>query len=96
MLENRVSAGTASDVRTFITATLLTYAAGVITFLFYAMLDGSGGGVFLGLIVALLAVLGWRRLQGGKAFPRDPSVRSVITLGVCAAVLTGIVVALTA
>ncbi|GLY66155.1 hypothetical protein [Amycolatopsis taiwanensis] len=95
MLENKVSAGTASDVRTFIAATLLTYAAGVLTFLGYAMVDGSGGGVILGLIIALFAALGWRRMQGGKFFPRDPSTRSVVILALFSAVLTVGVVALT-
>ena len=95
-LENKVSAGTASDVRTFLAATLLTYAGGVLVFLGYAVIDESGGGVILGLIVAFFAVMGWRRAQGGKAFPRDPSTRSVVILALFAALLTVGVVALTA
>jgi membrane associated rhomboid family serine protease len=93
--QNRVSAGTSSDVRTFVVAALLTYASGMLAFVGYAMLGGSGGGIILGLIAAFFAVLCWRSTQDRKIFPRDPSTRSVIILALFAAVLTVIAVALT-
>jgi hypothetical protein len=64
-------------------------------FVGYAMIDGSGGGIILGLIAAVLAVLFWRNTQGQKLFPRNPSVKSVVILAVFAAVVTLVALALT-
>lgn len=86
MVANKVPAGTGSDVRTFVSAALLTYIVGVLV-LNGVILLGAGG-AFLALLVALFTVLGWRKYHGKKIFPRDIPVRSVILLGVVGIVLT--------
>ncbi|MFD2418627.1 hypothetical protein [Amycolatopsis pigmentata] len=92
MVANKVSAGTGSDVRTFVSAALLTYVVGVLTLNGVILLDT--GGAFLGLIVALFTVLGWRKHHGKKIFPRDIPVRSVILLAVVDIALTVLAVVL--
>jgi hypothetical protein len=83
---NTVSAGPASDVRTFAAAALLTYTAGVLVLVGYILLSGVFGGI-LGLIGAVFGVVWWRSLHG-KVFPRDLPLRSVIILAVVGAALT--------
>ncbi|PRX48497.1 hypothetical protein B0I33_104314 [Prauserella shujinwangii] len=88
-LGNGVSAGPASDAKTFVAAALLTFAAGMIVLIGYVMAGGFGG--FLGLIGAVFAVVWWRSLHE-KVFPRDLPAQSVVGLAVAAAVLFGLVV----
>jgi hypothetical protein len=86
VVANKVSAGTGSDVRTFVSAALLTYVVGVLLLNGVILLDT--GGFFLGLFVAFFAVLGWRKYHGKKLFPRNIPVRSVIVLAVLGIALT--------
>ncbi|MEU6643825.1 hypothetical protein ABZ863_14905 [Saccharomonospora sp. NPDC046836] len=83
---NSVSAGTASDVKTFAAAALLTFAAGALTLVGYVMAGGFGG--FLGIIGAVFGVVWWKNLHG-KVFPRDLPGRSLAGLLAAAAVLFG-------
>lgn len=85
---NAVSAGTASDVRTFAAAALLTYAGGVLMLDGYILLSGAFGAI-LGLLGAVFGVLWWRNAHQA-VFPRDLPNRSVIILAVVAALLTGL------
>jgi hypothetical protein len=92
-VDNRVSAGTGSDLRTLVAAALLTYAGGVLMLVGYILL-GNAGGALLGLVGAVFGVLWWRNLHGRKVFPRDPGTGSVITLAGVGAVLTVLAVVL--
>ncbi|NIH79258.1 hypothetical protein [Amycolatopsis viridis] len=84
--DNSVSAGPASDVRTFITAVLLTFAAGELMLLGYALLGVFGG--IIGLVAAIFGVVWWRSIHDKRAFPRDLPVKSVVILAVVTAVIT--------
>ena len=92
MTTNSVSAGTGSDVRTFLAAVLLTYGTGVL------MLDGyiliGAFGAILGLIGGVLCVLWWRHRNGDKVFPRSLPTKSIVMLAVVDAVLTVLAVLL--
>jgi membrane associated rhomboid family serine protease len=85
--ENSVSAGPASDVRTFLAAALLTYAGGALMLVGYVLLSGVFGAI-LGLVGAVFGVVWWRNLHDKKAFPRNLPAKSLIILAVVAAVLT--------
>ncbi|NIH87847.1 hypothetical protein FHX45_004740 [Amycolatopsis granulosa] len=84
--DNSVSAGPASDVRTFIAAVLLTFAAGELMLLGYALLGVFGG--IIGVVAAFFGVLWWRTIHDKRAFPRDLPVKSVVILAVVTAVIT--------
>ncbi|MDQ0379857.1 hypothetical protein [Amycolatopsis thermophila] len=83
---NSVSAGPASDVRTFLAAGLLTFAAGELMLLGYALLGVFGG--IIGLVGAVFGVVWWRSLHDKKAFPRDLPTKSVVILAVVTAAIT--------
>lgn len=88
---NRVSAGAASDTKTFAAAALITFAAGMIVLIGYILAGGFGG--FLGLIGAIFGVVWWKNLHG-KVFPRDLPVSHVLGLAGAAGVLFVIAVAM--
>jgi hypothetical protein len=71
-------AGTASDVKVFISAVLLTFGAGLLLMVGYALLS-SGFGGFLGIIAAVFGIVWWRSIHG-KVFPAEIPTRSVIIL----------------
>ncbi|GAA3812794.1 hypothetical protein GCM10022380_33270 [Amycolatopsis tucumanensis] len=83
---NSVSAGPASDVKTFVTAILLTFAVGELTLLGYALLGVFGG--IIGLVGGIFGVVWWRSVHDKKVFPRDLPVKSVIILAVATALIT--------
>ncbi|HVW44210.1 MAG TPA: hypothetical protein VHC18_22965 [Amycolatopsis sp.] len=85
MTTNSVSAGTGSDVRTFLTAGLLTYGTGVLMLNGYILIGVFGA--ILGLVAGGLCVLWWRN-KHDKVFPRDLPVKSVVILAVVDVVLT--------
>jgi len=84
--ENSVSAGAASDIRTFVAAVLLTFAGGELVLLGYALLGTFGG--IIGLVGAILGVVWWRTIHDKRVFPRDLPVKSVIVLAVATALIT--------
>ena len=88
---NTVSAGTGSDVRTFVAAALLTYGTGVFVLDGYILLGVFGG--ILGLVAAGLCILWWRN-KHTTVFPRDLPARSLVILTVVDAVLTVLAVLL--
>ncbi|HKS44552.1 MAG TPA: hypothetical protein VJT49_05450 [Amycolatopsis sp.] len=92
MADNSVSAGTASDVRTFAAAVLLTYAGGVLMLVGYILLSGVFGAI-LGLVGAIFGVVWWRTVHK-KVFPRDLPVKSLVILGVIGVALTVLAVVL--
>lgn len=83
-----MTAGTASDVKTFVAAVLLTLSAGTLAVLGYRLVGFFGG--FLGLVVAGFAVAWWKNLHD-KVFPRELPRSSLIGLFVVTAVLSGLV-----
>ncbi|MGC7099788.1 hypothetical protein ACPZ19_34360 [Amycolatopsis lurida] len=87
---NSVSAGGASDVKTFFAAALLPFAAGLLV-LVGALLIGVFGGI-LGVVAAIFGAVWWRSLNGKKFFPRDIGKGSMIGLSVTTAVLLLLVV----
>ncbi|WP_199430216.1 hypothetical protein [Qaidamihabitans albus] len=84
---NGVSAGPASDAKTFAAAALLTFAAGMLVLIGYIMAGGFGG--FLGIIGAVFGVVWWKGLHE-KVFPRDLPGASMAGLAVAALVLLGL------
>ncbi|HKN51006.1 MAG TPA: hypothetical protein VJX66_00830 [Amycolatopsis sp.] len=76
------------DVKTFATAVLLTFGAGLLGMVGWAVLD-SGFGGFLGLVGGVFAILWWRHVHG-KVIPADLKTRSVVLLFVVNVVLAGI------
>ena len=91
--ENSVSAGTASDVKTFAAAALLTYSGGALMLVGYILLSGAFGAI-LGLVGAVFGVIWWRSAHDKKVFPRDLSRKSLVILVVAGVVLTSAAVAL--
>jgi hypothetical protein len=75
-----------ADVKTFVTAVLLTFGVGLLGMVGWAVL-GSGFGGFLGLVGGAFGVVWWRKIHG-KAFPRVVPTKSVVVLAVVIAVLT--------
>ncbi|PXY28341.1 hypothetical protein [Prauserella muralis] len=84
---NSVSAGPASDVKTFTAAALLTFAGGMLVLIGYVMAGGFGG--LLGIIGAVFGVVWWKNLNE-KVFPRDLPGSRLAGLAVAAAVLLGL------
>ncbi|WP_326569500.1 hypothetical protein VSH64_00115 [Amycolatopsis rhabdoformis] len=80
--------GTGLDVKTFATAVLLTFGAGLLAMDGWALLS-SGFGAFLGLVAAGFGIYWWRSLHG-QVFARNLPTRSVIILLVVNVVLAGI------
>ena len=85
------TAGT--DVKTFVTAVLLTFGVGLLGMVGWAVLD-SGFGGFLGLVAGVFGIVWWRKVHG-KAFPKVIPTKSVVILAVVNAVL-GLILLLTA
>ncbi|MEU4674139.1 hypothetical protein AB0F91_40810 [Amycolatopsis sp. NPDC023774] len=81
-------AGGGSDVKTFATAVLLTFGAGLLAMVGWALL-GSGFGAFLGIVAAGFGIYWWRSLHG-TVFAPDLPTRSVIILLVVNVVLAAI------
>ncbi|MDT8914408.1 hypothetical protein [Amycolatopsis sp. PS_44_ISF1] len=82
--------GFGPDLKTFGTAVLLTFGAGLLGLVGWALLS-SGFGFFLGLIAAGFGIYWWRSLHG-KVFAPDLPTRSVVILLVVNLVLAGILV----
>jgi hypothetical protein len=82
---NSVSAGTGSDVKTFLAAALLPFGGGMLVLAGYVLLDSFFGGL-LGLVGAVLGVMWWRNVHG-KVFPRELPTRSVVILAAVAVAL---------
>ncbi|MEQ0565653.1 hypothetical protein ABJI51_43285 [Amycolatopsis sp. NEAU-NG30] len=76
----------AADVKTFVTAVLLTFGVGLLGMFGWAVL-GSGFGGFLGLVAGVFGVVWWRKIHG-KAFPPVLPTKSVIYLAAFNALLT--------
>jgi hypothetical protein len=74
-------------VKTFLTALLLTLAAGLFAMDLYALL-GNGFGGFLGIVGAVLGILWWRHVKG-KVVPEDVDARSLGLLALVTVVLGG-------
>ncbi|MFC4000781.1 hypothetical protein ACFS2C_11990 [Prauserella oleivorans] len=81
---NKVSAGTASDVKTLVAAALMTFAAGMLVLIGYLMVGVFGG--ILAIIGAVLAIGWWSGIHG-KVFPRDLPGKSLAGLTAVAGVL---------
>ncbi|MEV6628439.1 hypothetical protein AB0M83_47450 [Amycolatopsis sp. NPDC051106] len=75
-----------ADVKTFVTAVLLTFGVGLLGMVGWAVLS-SGFGGFLGLVAGVFGVVLWRKIHG-KAFPQVLPTKSVVILAVVNAVLT--------
>ncbi|MEU5263656.1 hypothetical protein [Amycolatopsis sp. NPDC021455] len=76
---------TGADIKTFVTAVLLTFGVGLLGMVGWAVLD-SGFGGFLGLVGGVFGVVWWRKVHG-KAFPKVIPTKSVVVLAVVNAVL---------
>ncbi|MFI6031903.1 hypothetical protein [Amycolatopsis magusensis] len=87
---NSVSAGGASDVKTFVAAALLPFSAGLLV-LVGALLIGVFGGL-LGVVAAIFGAIWWRSLNGKKMFPRDIAKGPMIGLSVASVLLVLLVV----
>ena len=81
----RRTPGTGADVKTFAAAVLLTFGAGMLGMVGWALLD-SGFGGFLGLVGAFFAIFWWRHVHG-KVFPSVLPTKSVVLLAVVNVVL---------
>ncbi|MFD9895107.1 hypothetical protein ACFWY9_37675 [Amycolatopsis sp. NPDC059027] len=79
------SPGAGTDVKTFATAVLLTFGAGLLGMVGWALLS-SGFGGFLGLVAAGFGIWWWAKIHG-KVIPRELRTRSVVILLVVNAVL---------
>lgn len=76
---------TGADVKTFVTAVLLTFGVGLLGMVGWAVLD-SGFGGFLGLVGGVFGIVWWRKIHG-KAFPPVVPTKSVVILAVVNAAL---------
>lgn len=72
--------GAGSDIKTFATATLLTFGTGLLMMDGWALLD-SGFGAFLGLVAGGFGIYWWRSIHG-KVFPRQLSTKAAVILAV--------------
>ncbi|WP_344867965.1 hypothetical protein [Amycolatopsis ultiminotia] len=79
--------GIGTDVKTFATAVLLTFGAGMLGMVGWGLL-GSGFGFFLGLVAAGFGIYWWHSLHGSVISSTLP-VRSVVLLFVVDALLMG-------
>jgi hypothetical protein len=87
------SGGAAPGVKTFASAVLLTYGAGMLLMVGYALLN-SFFGVILGIAAAGFGIVFWKNRHGG-IFPSTIPTRSVIILAVVN-ILLGVILVLTA
>lgn len=83
-------AGTASDVKVFVSAVLLTFGAGLLLMVGYALLS-SGFGGFLGIIAAVFGIVWWKNIHG-KVFPAEIPTRSVVILAAVNVILAVVLV----
>ncbi|OZM70033.1 hypothetical protein CFN78_27525 [Amycolatopsis antarctica] len=84
-----VAKGGGEDVKTFATAALLTFSAGMLVLIGTLLIGGFG--TFLGIVAAVLGVVWWRSVNE-KVFPRTLPNSSMITLAVATGVLGLLVV----
>jgi hypothetical protein len=84
------ASGAGPDVKTFVTAVLLTFGVGLLGMVGWAVLS-SGFGGFLGLVAGVLGVVWWRHALG-KVFPLVIPTKAVVILAVVNAVLALILV----
>lgn len=77
---------TGADVKTFVTAVLLTFGVGLLGMVGWAVLD-SGFGGFLGLVAGVFGIVWWRSIHGKVVFPKAIPAKSVVILAVVNAVL---------
>ncbi len=75
-----------TDVKTFVTAVLLTFGVGLLGMVGWAVLS-SGFGGFLGLVAGVFGVVWWRSIHGKTVFPKVIPTKSVVILAVVNAVL---------
>ncbi|MEU8639721.1 hypothetical protein AB0C38_46650 [Amycolatopsis sp. NPDC048633] len=75
-----------TDVKTFVTAVLLTFGVGLLGMVGWAVLS-SGFGGFLGLVAGVFGVVWWRSIHGKVVFPKVIPTKSVVILAVVNAVL---------
>ncbi|GAB3168196.1 hypothetical protein [Amycolatopsis sp. NPDC004378] len=75
-----------ADVKTFVTAVLLTFGVGLLGMVGWAVLS-SGFGGFLGLVAGVFGVVWWRTVHGKVVFPKVIPTKSVVILAVVNAVL---------
>ncbi|WP_033295552.1 hypothetical protein [Amycolatopsis jejuensis] len=80
--------GAGPDVKTFGSAALLTFGAGMLGMVGWGLLS-SGFGFFLGLVAAGFGIYWWKSLHG-RVFPQPVPTRSVVILLVLDVVLMGI------
>ena len=88
----RTGAGAGPDVKTFGTAALLTFGAGLLGMVGWGLLS-SGFGFFLGLVVAGFGIYWWKNLHG-RVIAKDLPTKSVVILLVVDIVLFGALVLL--
>jgi hypothetical protein len=77
--------GTASAVKTFVTAALLTFGAGLLLMVGYALLN-SFFGALLGILAAIFGIVWWKNIHD-QVFPAVVPTRSVVILAVVNVVL---------
>jgi hypothetical protein len=77
--------GAGADIKTFVTAVLLTFGVGLLGMVGWAVLS-SGFGGFLGLVAGVFGVVWWRKIHG-EVIPKDLATKSVVILAVVNAVL---------
>ncbi|GAA1021876.1 MULTISPECIES: hypothetical protein [Amycolatopsis] len=70
--------GAGPDVKTFGTAALLTFGAGMLGMVGWGLLS-SGFGFFLGLVVAGFGIYWWKNLHG-QVIARNVPTKSVVIL----------------
>jgi hypothetical protein len=75
-----------TDVKTFVTAVLLTFGVGLLGMVGWAVLS-SGFGGFLGLVAGVFGVVWWRNIHDKTVFPKVVPTKSVVILAVINAVL---------
>jgi hypothetical protein len=84
--------GWGSSLRTFVSAALIPFAAGLLVLIGYLLLGNFFGG-FLGAVGAVFALVWWHSLHG-KMFPARIPAGSIIALAAVSAGLFALTLAL--